>query len=122
MALPSDSCKPALVERAYRFAINGGGTITYRMIAIAGLAIIGFFGKASLDRLDSVVKAQWEMAGDVKAIHVTVDSHTQQFRDYREGQQRIWEYIRSDHDQIIQSKARIDGLSDRYDVVPKRPR
>jgi hypothetical protein len=93
----ADGSRATAAQRAYNFAANGGGTVTFRMVVpILLLAISGLVGLMWNDLRDGqrdVVKSVTDQGLSIIANKTRIDS-------MQTGQQRIWTKLGA-HDEVI---------------------
>lgn len=96
-----DGSEASVAQRAYNFASNGGGTITYRMVMLAFSVIlsslVAWIGNNALDKLDRIDMRLQSVERIGASYDIRISENARSVQEMREGQTRIWNRI-NDHE------------------------
>ncbi|HEY4112849.1 MAG TPA: hypothetical protein VGM17_02205 [Rhizomicrobium sp.] len=94
----------SLSQRAYAFATNGGGAITYRLVLVAAatilLALVRWIGNEQTATLRSIDSRLQHVEQSLPSYDVRILGNAQAIQQERDDQTRLWS-SETDHEHRI---------------------
>lgn len=109
-----DGSQPGMARRAYNFAANGGGTVTYRLLvsamSVVIVTMIGFMWddlRGTLDDIRSTLNAH---SASISQITASTAVHEQRLNQDDIARTAMWQSIRANSDKLADHEHRITVL------------